>query len=128
MVGMIWVIQVVHYPLFAEVAGDFRRYEAAHTRRMGRLLLIPAPVEIVTALALVWARPDGVSLGWVLAGGALLAALWLTTAAVQAPLHRRLSFAPTDAAIARLVASNWARTIGWTARGVVVAVMALSAG
>ena len=33
LVGLIWIIQVVHYPLFARVGEDgFVAYEAAHTR------------------------------------------------------------------------------------------------
>jgi hypothetical protein len=33
MVGLIWFVQVVHYPLFASVGADeFVAYENAHTR------------------------------------------------------------------------------------------------
>lgn len=126
MVGLIWTIQIVHYPLFPLVGEDaFPRYEAEHTRRMGRLLAIPAPVEVVTAAALVFVRPSGVGLALVLVAGALLAALWVTTALVQVPLHRTLSEDPSIDAMRRLVATNWVRTTGWTLRGVLVAVMVL---
>ena len=126
MVGLIWVVQSVHYPLFASVGDDaFVNYEAGHTRRIGRLLAVPAVAEIVTAAALVWVRPDDVDLGLVLAAGAVLAALWGTTALVQAPLHRQLSSAPSPEAMRRLVRSNWVRTAGWSLRGGLVAAMLL---
>ena len=126
MVGLIWTIQVVHYPLFPFVGSDsFARYEAAHTRRMGWLLAIPAPIEVATAAALVFVRPPGVSLALVLAAGAVLAALWVTTALVQVPLHRKLSNGPSTRTMRRLVATNWIRTIGWTLRGGLVILMVM---
>jgi hypothetical protein len=124
MVGLIWVIQTVHYPLFAHVgAAGFDAYEQEHTRRMGLLLVVPAGLEVITAAVLVWVRPEGVGLPLVLAAGALLAAIWIMTALVQAPLHGRLSSGYDDVRIARLIASNWWRTAAWSVRGVLVAAM-----
>lgn len=129
MVGLIWTIQLVHYPLFPLVGeGTFLRYEAEHTRRMGWLLAIPASVEVVTAAALVFNRPPEVALALVVLAGAVLAALWVTTALVQVPLHRTLAADPSDGAMRRLVATNWVRTIGWTLRGGFVAIMVMQVG
>lgn len=126
MVGLIWTIQVVHYPLFERVGTEsFSYYEADHTRRMGWLLAGPASLEVLTAAALVWFRPSQVDLWLVVAAGAILAGLWVTTALVQVPLHRQLTAAPTATAMRRLVASNWLRTAGWTLRGFLVAAMVL---
>ena len=122
MVGLIWTIQSVHYPLFAAVdSRSFLEYERLHTRRMGRLLALPAPVEIATALLLVVLRPDDIEIWAAWVAGALLAAAWLVTLAVQVPLHRRLSAMPESETIRRLVATNWVRTGLWTARGVLAA-------
>lgn len=122
MVGLIWTIQSVHYPLFALVGADsLPTYEAAHTRRVAWLLSVPAAVEVLTGAALVWARPPGVSLALVLLAGAILAALWVVTALVQVPLHRRLTGPAPASEIERLVRTNWLRTGGWTLRGVLVA-------
>jgi hypothetical protein len=124
MVGLIWTIQLVHYPLFARVGDDeFAGYENEHTRRMGRLLVIPAGVEVVTGAALVWGRPAEVELPVVMIAGALLAVAWIVTALVQVPLHSRLERGYSAAVAARLVSTNWLRTGLWTARGVAVAVM-----
>lgn len=124
MVGLIWTIQTVHYPLFARVGDDtFVRYEQEHTSRMGKLLALPAGVEIVTGAALVWTRPGEVGLGLVMVAGALLLAIWVTTALMQVPLHRRLGSGRDDATIRHLVRRNRLRTGLWTARGVLVTAM-----
>ena len=126
MVGMIWMVQVVHYPLFRAIpASSFSSYEAAHTAAIGRLLILPAGTEVVSAAALVWFRPDAVPLWMVMLSGALLAAIWVATALVQAPLHRRLLNGYDRATVDRLVRSNWFRTGAWTLRGVLVAAMLL---
>ena len=124
MVGLIWTVQLVHYPLFASVGKDsFNDFEARHTRRIGALLTIPAPAEIATGAALVWSRPTSVPLWLVLASGAALAVIWVMTALVHAPLHSRLSREPEPGDVDRLVRSNWWRTGLWTARGAAVATM-----
>ena len=127
MVGLIWMVQTVHYPLFRRVgAGHFVVYEAEHTRRMGGLLAVPAFIEVATGAALVWVRPDGISLTLVLVAGALLAAAWVSTLLVQVPLHGRLARAFDELQINRLVTTNWWRTLLWSARGVAVAAMLAS--
>ena len=51
MVGVIWTVQVVHYPLFAGVGADgWSAYEAAH---QSRITLVVGPLmvaELVTNL------------------------------------------------------------------------------
>ncbi len=124
MVGLIWVIQVVHYPLFRWVRQEaFLEYEREHTRRMGYVLAVPALAEIVTAAVLVFSRPDDVPLSLVLVAGAVLAGIWMMTGLVQAPLHGRLSSRYDPELIDRLVSSNWWRTAAWSVRGVLVVVM-----
>ena len=124
MVGLIWMVQTVHYPLFLRVTDPgFVAYEQGHTRRMGSLLAVPASVEVGTATALVWFRPDGVALGVILVAGFLLAAIWIMTGLVQAPLHARLAAGSEPRLIRRLVVSNWWRTGAWTLRGALVASM-----
>lgn len=126
MVGLIWTIQVLHYPLFLKVGiREFVSYEQAHTKRTGALLAIPATIEVLTAGALVWLRPADVGLALVLVAGTLLAAIWVMTALVQVPLHRRLVASHDRAVIRSLVASNWWRTGAWSLRGLLVAWMLL---
>lgn len=121
MVGLIWLIQQVHYPLFASVGAEhFRDYEVAHTRRITPVVGVAMLTEAATGAALVF-TPVGAAHPYVLGGSlALLALIWLSTAFLQVPMHTQLS-AGFDAASHRfLVRSNWLRTVAWSARGVLV--------
>jgi hypothetical protein len=119
MTGLIWFVQVVHYPLF-DLASErrFGRFAEQHQRRTSLVVVPLMLAELGTAIALVVMPPTGVGgiLPWV--GLALLGVIWLSTALVQVPLHRRLSERRDERAIRRLVATNWIRTVAWTARAV----------
>ncbi len=123
MTGIIWFVQVVHYPLFASVGADgFARYEALHATRTGSVVAPLMLVELATALALLapaW-RPAIVSAisAWFAAG--LVGIIWLSTALLQVPLHDRLAQGFDAELVARLVATNWIRTVAWTARSGIV--------
>jgi O-antigen/teichoic acid export membrane protein len=122
MVGVVWMIQIVHYPLFASIGSDgFVGYERGHTRRMGVLLLVPAVAEVVIALLLVMLQPDAIEIWAAWAAGAILAAIWIITLLVQVPIHRHLSDGYDERLVAALVRSNWVRTIAWSTRGVLAA-------
>ncbi len=114
MVGVIWFVQIVHYPLFHRVGeAGFAEYERQHTRRTGYVLAVPMLVEFATAVALAWRLGGG--LAW--SGLGLLTVIWLNTWLWQVPAHRRLEQG-FDAGTHRcLVGTNWVRTMAWSARG-----------
>ena len=115
LVGLIWTVQVVHYPLFASVGGEeFRRYHARHTRQIAWVVVPLMAVELVTALLLL-AR--GEREPWLVASVAPLAFNWLATWRVQIPLHNQLAAGFDADAHRRLVTSNWGRTAAWSLRG-----------
>ena len=124
MVGLIWMVQVVHYPLLALVGVDRASTVAVeHQARTARIVGLPMAVEGVTTLCLMFDRPEGVNvlLAWIAAG--ILGVVLLSTVLLSVPLHARMAENP-DATIGhRLVITNWPRTIGWSLRGVLVAVM-----
>lgn len=115
MVGFIWTIQLLVYPLMAKVPEDgFVGFETFHQRRVVGVLAIFAVVEVVAAAALaVTTVPTAL---W-LVGGTVLVALWVATGAFYAPLHGRLAAGFDPRLHARLLRWNWLRTIGWTGRG-----------
>ena len=65
------------------------------------------------------------SISWL--GFALLLLVWISTAAFQVPQHHILSSGFDRSAHRRLVNSNWARTVLWTARGIVSVLLLLGA-
>ncbi|MGE3166361.1 MAG: hypothetical protein AB7O52_15760 [Planctomycetota bacterium] len=118
MVGLIWFVQVVHYPLYATVhEAAFVSYVVRHNRRTGWVVGPLMLTEVGTALALCRVELGSVSPYMPLAGLGLLLLIWGSTAGLQVPCHRRLERGYDLATIRRLVATNWVRTIGWTARG-----------
>ena len=121
MVGVIWFVQVVHYPLFARVgAPDFSTYSMRHTRLTGLIVGPPMLLEATTAVALVVWTPPGISVSLVWTGLLLVAGIWLSTALLQAPRHTTLGRGFDPAAHRLLVTSNWLRTVLWSLRGLLV--------
>ncbi|MCC7206612.1 MAG: hypothetical protein IT323_04860 [Anaerolineae bacterium] len=124
--GIIWLSQVVNYPQYRLVGPA--TLPAFIRMRLVRLLFITGPLmlaELGTALALVANPPPGVSPeGWAW-GLALLAPIWLSTAIFQAPQHIRLLKGFEPGLWRRLVLTNWIRTVGWTARALLVLALTL---
>lgn len=91
MVGVIWFVQIVHYPLLVYVGrAESAAYEQAHTRRTAWVVAPPMLIELVTGILLLWIRPASVSLTQAFLGAALLAVIWVCTHFVQVPCHARL--------------------------------------
>ncbi len=125
MVGVIWFVQAVHYPLFAKVSSEgFALYSKAHSRLTTYVVGPPMLLEAATAVVLVFYVPEGVPLVAVLAGLALVALIWLSTALLQAPRHGILGRGFDEKTWTGLVLSNWIRTLAWSARGLLVLWMA----
>lgn len=120
LVGLIWTIQVVHYPLMGDVGSDaFGRYHAAHSTAISWLVIPLMLTELGTALLLLRYPFDGSTVpAWV--GLVLLGVIWLSTALLQVPQHGVLASGFNAEAHRVLVLSNWVRTFAWSARGVLV--------
>lgn len=118
MVGLIWLIQIVHYPLFSRVGTEqFPRYSEDHQRLITYLVLPLMFVELATAFLLWGVRPPGISNGSVIAGIVLLLAIWGSTLFLQVPQHAKLLDRYDANGCRQLVAWNWIRTFAWTVRG-----------
>lgn len=129
--GLIWFVQVVHYPLLRHVGPDHvLEYEKKHIRRT---TWVVAPTMLIEAGAAGWltysAFHAGVARGVLIhsVAMALLLGIWLSTAIVQVPCLRRLENGYDERVIDQLVMSNWLRTFLWTAR-LVLAVRMLENG
>lgn len=127
MTGLIWFVQIVHYPLFKSVGESaFLGYESEHVRRTSWVVGPAMLVELVTALLIVlW--PDPFASVWLRWGGtALLIVAWASTAALQIPCHRRLEQGFEPRVHRRLVTTNWVRTVAWSGRSVLAVMMLTS--
>ncbi|MDX2145918.1 MAG: hypothetical protein SFZ23_00210 [Planctomycetota bacterium] len=132
MMGLVWFVQVVHYPLMARVPmNTLHAYEAAHQRRTTFVVAPAMLLEASTAVALLLIEPAGPPRWMLLASVGLVAAVWLSTAALQMPLHQKLSTcgdeASRDMLVDQLVRSNVIRVAVWTARAALSLAMLLEA-
>ncbi len=131
--GLIWVVQVVHYPLFDRVdRTGFAAFEAEHSRRITWVVGPAMLLELFTgAWLLVGALRGTAPLepGIAIANLGLIALIWMSTMLVQVPAHTTLADGFDAQAHRILVASNWIRTVLWTARTVgLFALVARAAG
>ncbi|MDP0491640.1 MAG: hypothetical protein Q7Q71_11365 [Verrucomicrobiota bacterium JB023] len=114
--GLIWTIQLVHYPAFRDI--ELRRFPAFHDRHSRNITFIVLPlmlVEIVTSVLLVMEHRTALSLSLLV----LAAANWLTTFLIFVPIHRTISRRPRPGDLDGLVNLNWIRTLTWTAAAAV---------
>jgi uncharacterized membrane protein len=125
MIGVIWFVQVVHYPLFAQTgSANFVAYEQRHTSLTTWVVAPPMLLEVFTGLLLLGLRPTGVSTWQLWLGLTLLVVIWLSTALIQVPCHNLLSQGFDPVVHQRLVGTNWIRTVAWSLRGLLVLWMA----
>ncbi len=117
MTGVIWFVQVVHYPLFAQVGESaFANYESLHTLRTGWVVAPIMVLELGSTCLLLLGKPPALSspLIWLLILCTL--GVWASTFFIQVPLHGKLLAGFDELAIQRLVNSNWIRTLLWTGK------------
>lgn len=114
LVGLIWIVQLVHYPGFAYV--DPAQWTAFHAYHTTSITIIVLPL-MLTELALggfLWKWS-----GWHRQFGGLwlLTILtWLSTFVLSVPLHNALASGFAADTIAELVRTNWPRTLLWSVR------------
>jgi len=118
MVGVIWFVQIVHYPLMACVGQPESALYARTNQRLttwvvGPLMLLEAGATVLLSFQPL---PDAVQTAfwW---GTGLLLVNWLVTACVSVPLHGVLANGFSANHHRRLVLTNWLRTFAWTLRG-----------
>lgn len=126
MVGLIWLIQVVHYPLMQMVGrAEFVPYSLCHQQAITPVVGIPMLIEVATSAYLLVQDPQQRRSNWFLASCVLLVVIWVSTAFWQVPLHRDLLDGHATERVKSLVLSNWVRTIAWSARGLIVGALVL---
>jgi len=118
MTGLIWFVQVVHYPLFGKVGtGNFTTYESHHTMRTGWVVAPVMLLELASTSLLLLYRPHFIRPYEAIVLVLLTIGVWASTFFIQVPLHGTLIGGMDLESIRKLVSSNWIRTILWTGEG-----------
>ena len=115
MVGVIWVIQLVHYPSFHFV--ELKQYTTFQRFHMARIsyVVIPAMLTELFTLILFVISMDQIDT-LVLASAILLIFIWLMTAVFFSGVHQKLTLGYDQTVVDKLVKLNWGRTLLWTLR------------
>ncbi len=118
MTGLIWFVQVVHYPLFGKVGlSNFTTYESQHTMRTGWVVAPIMLLELASTSLLMLYRPHFIQPYEAIVLVLLTIGVWASTFFIQVPLHSTLIGGMDWESIRKLVSSNWIRTVLWTCKG-----------
>ncbi|MFV1883462.1 MAG: hypothetical protein ACMZ7B_03120 [Balneola sp.] len=112
--GLIWTIQLVHYPSFHFVdEHNFKEFHPFHNRRIS-LLVIPVMITELLSSGILWWNDGAFSLNGI--GFYLVCLIWLSTFLLSVPTHAKLAKGKDDTLIMSLVNTNWVRTILWSVK------------
>jgi len=115
LVGLIWIVQVVHYPSFLYFEkSDFLKFHHFHTKSITWIVGPAMAVELVIGGWLVWQNAFEISY---LIPFLFLMGIWASTGLLQIPLHTKLANRENESDIRKLISTNWIRTILWTLKG-----------
>ena len=122
MVGLIWTIHTVHYPLFAHVGeSTYAAFQSQHVNRIGKLLFLPWLTEGITLLAILvlafFGNQHNLRLPAFLNGVGMAIAL-IISGFWSAPAHGDLADGFNAAVHDRLMTANLVRSLAWTLCGV----------
>lgn len=118
MTGIIWFVQLVHYPMLHLTDGaDTRSGHREYTRRMGFVVMPVMLAELF--LQGLWVIKAPSALAWL--GAELLCIIWLSTFFLQVPCHKKLETTFDRKIQSKLVRTNWIRTVAWTFRALLLA-------
>ena len=120
-VGLIWTIQLVHYPSMKYIPKDrFPEYHNFHSIRISILAIPLMFAELVTSTILLYQNLNNAIQTIFLVNLILVLLIWLSTFLIQVPLHNALSKEKNTEKLSKLIFSNWIRTILWTARSILM--------
>lgn len=120
MLGLIWFVQIVHYPLFKEIAEDsFTNYEKLHCKLTGFVVGPAMIIEIITGFLLFYLEST-LSRTLLILNLIFLLTIWLSTIFIQSRAHLKLAKSFDSNIHKNLVKLNWLRTILWSLRAVIL--------
>lgn len=115
MTGLIWFVQIVHYPLFNRVgSSEFNDYHKFHVIFTGRVVILPMLLELAAAFLWLFDCLGTQYLYPALINLVFLFGIWASTFFFQVPAHNRLAVQFNQNDYHKLVKTNWVRTLLWS--------------
>ena len=111
MVGVIWVIQLLHYPAFHYIEkNNYSQFQKFHMNRISYIVIPAMVIEMLSGIMLVIINDDFII------SFSLLVCIWIITFVFFTNIHQRLLSKYENTAVEKLVNLNWIRTTFWTVR------------
>ena len=117
MVGVIWVIQLLHYPSFHFIDDQkYIEFQHFHMQRIS-LIVIPAMlIELASALLLAYFFVSSLTIILLF----LVLGIWGITFIFFTNMHHKLTDGYEHSIVDRLVKINWLRTALWSLRLIIL--------
>ena len=121
MVGVIWVIQLVHYPSFHFI--ELKQYTTFQRFHMSRISYVVIPAMLTELFTLIlFIISTGKIDSIISISGLLLILIWLMTAVFFSGVHQKLTLGYDQTVVEKLIKLNWGRTLLWTLRLLLVSI------
>lgn len=110
---LIWLVQLIIYPAFAQIRTE--RFCDWHHGYMNAISIVVIPLMLTQAALVSYGLISAFTWIDAAAAGCMFVA-WGVTFTLSVPCHKALQKASnTPELVTRIVATNWFRTIAWTA-------------
>lgn len=121
MTGVIWYVQVVHYPFLALIRPEEGERAARFHKQRTSWVVMPLMLVELTSGILLLGSTWMLQYGKYLWGNLLLLFMvWGITFFRFVPLHKRLENRYDRGTVKALVSGNWIRTILWSVRSLLL--------
>ena len=117
MVGVIWVIQLLHYPSFHFInEKKYIEFQHFHMQRISFIVIPAMLIELASALLLAYFFRSSLTIILL----ALLLGVWAVTFIFFTNMHHKLTDGYDRRIVDRLVKINWSRTALWSLRLIIL--------
>jgi len=117
MVGVIWVIQLLHYPSFHFINDQkYIEFQHFHMQRISFIVIPAMLIELASALSLAYFFRSSLTIILL----ALLLGIWGITFIFFTNIHQKLTNGYDHIVVNRLVQINWFRTALWSLRFIIL--------
>ena len=117
MVGVIWVIQLLHYPSFHFIyEKKYIEFQHFHMQRISFIVIPVMLIELASALLLAYFFESSLTIILL----ALVLGIWAITFIFFTNMHQKLTDGYDHSIVDRLVQINWSRTALWSLRLIIL--------
>ena len=117
MVGIIWVIQLLHYPAFHFIKqSDYVEFQHFHMKRISFIVVPVMIIEILSGFMLIYYFRSNLLILCLI----ILLVIWLITFVFFTKLHQSLLGGYDKIIVKKLVQINWSRTVLWSLRLIIL--------